>query len=229
MIMKVKDISDQPIFVVYKVSDWRKYWSDDPNAELVKTGINAWDARRIIRQLNANDFDGPLHPSGQPIGRYKYCSQENRITDRQGFSRQKLFWLGGLIMANVTSFMNQQLGALKDIEDLLNKAESQNITSVKQDDVSNAREYVGNMKTVCKTIIALEKAVNAPKAKEPEPKEVKKEWTEPKPETVETPAAPIEEKKPRSRKKAEPVKEELPPAQALEEPEPEDDDLDFLN
>lgn len=84
-------INDQPVFVVYKVSDWRKYWFDDPDAVLVRTGLYAWKARKISDEMSRNDFDGPLHPDGHPIGLHKYCSQEDWDKDREKFRQQDLF------------------------------------------------------------------------------------------------------------------------------------------
>jgi hypothetical protein len=74
---------DQSVYVVYKVTDWRKYWYNDPNPVVVKTGLNAWEARRISLELSRKDFDGPLHLDGRPIGLHKYCRQENWDRDCQ--------------------------------------------------------------------------------------------------------------------------------------------------
>lgn len=74
---------DQPMYVVYKVEDWRKYWFNDLNPVIAETGLIVWQARQKVRELNRQDFDGPLHPDGCPIGRYKYCSQADWDKERK--------------------------------------------------------------------------------------------------------------------------------------------------
>lgn len=78
------------IYVIYKVSDWRKYWFNDPNAVLIANGLNHWEARRRMRELNKNDFNGPRHPDGQPIGRFKICTQDNWDKDRKQLQKQQI-------------------------------------------------------------------------------------------------------------------------------------------
>lgn len=86
-----KSISDQPVFTIYKVTDWTKYSHNDPGATLIQSGLKGWEALQKIKELNKNDFDGPLHPDGCPIGRYKYCTQKQWDEDRIQFMEQCLF------------------------------------------------------------------------------------------------------------------------------------------
>jgi HAMP domain-containing protein len=130
---------------------------------------------------------------------------------------------------NVNNLMNQQLKALKDIEDLLAHDAKQDVAhnvahSIKQENIDALKAYVETMKLACTTAIALAKhyepkgtpaksaALVQPTHADVYPEDVEEENEAP-------PAAPASEKKKEAAKKPEPVKEE-PPI---------DDDLDFLN
>ena len=84
-------IADQPVFIIYKVTDWTKYCHNDSGAILIQSGLKGWEALQKIRELNKNDYDGPLHSDGSPIGRYKYCTQKQWDKDRIQFMEQCLF------------------------------------------------------------------------------------------------------------------------------------------
>lgn len=76
---------DQSLFVVYKVTDWRKYWFNDPDAELVKDGLTAWDARLLIRRLNKVNNCSHLSLYKGPVLRSDWDK------DRAKFARIDLF------------------------------------------------------------------------------------------------------------------------------------------
>jgi hypothetical protein len=119
---------------------------------------------------------------------------------------------------NVNNLMNQQLKALKDIEDLLAHDAKQTAThSIKQEDIEALKTYISTMKLACNTAIALAKHYESKTAPAKLVADVPEGSEE---ESEATPAAPVKDPK----KKKEPK----PPEPAKEEP-PIDDDLDFLN
>ena len=116
----------------------------------------------------------------------------------------------------IKSQMEQQLGVLKELDDLIARSDAEGQTgTASAEDVDHLRGYVADMRRACNAAIALETALTPPK------EEKKAEPT-------------AEEKKPAKRKprakKAEPVVE-TPPADAPapETAEAEDDDLSFLD
>jgi hypothetical protein len=137
-------------------------------------------------------------------------------------------------MADVISFMKQQLGVLKDMDNLVKQSEGQTPSLISPEDMAVTKNYISNMKTACNTILTLTKAPNSKpeKAVEEQPPAAEKiesnipddqEDSGEEQQSVAVATKP----KPRSRaKKAEPVKEE-PVKEEI--PIEDDDDLDFLN
>jgi len=63
---------DLPEYVVYRVVDQFKYWFNDSNPQLIKTGMYYWDARALMRELQKSP-DIPKSPGGYPQTLYKLC------------------------------------------------------------------------------------------------------------------------------------------------------------
>jgi len=61
--------SEEKEFIVYRASDWRLYHFNDPEAEIIKTGLTYWEASRLCDKLNKEDL--------KFSGRYRLCHQDD--------------------------------------------------------------------------------------------------------------------------------------------------------
>ena len=106
--------------------------------------------------------------------------------------------------------MNSQLGVLKELQNLIDKADAAEATGdVSAEDIDHLRGYVEDMRRACKVAIALEEMLS--------PKQEK--------------AAAKSEEKSAPKKKSRPKKkaEETPAPAPAPAPADEDDALDFLD
>ena len=68
---RMRDRSTEKAFMVYKVSDWQLYHHNDPNAEIIETGLGYWEARILCKRLGKESGE-PTH-----LNRHKVCHEDD--------------------------------------------------------------------------------------------------------------------------------------------------------
>ncbi|WP_434132732.1 hypothetical protein KIAC18_000273 [Sporomusa sphaeroides] len=88
--MRYPPKAEIPDCVVYRVQNQFKYFDNDENPVLIKAGLDWWEARQLIRELNWAPGQ-PLTPAGYPQVLHKLCRQAEWDLEQQKRNTISLF------------------------------------------------------------------------------------------------------------------------------------------